>query len=178
MQSRLLTDPEWGLDGGNITNLGLHPEDVERLKTPMWIPEDMADIHKKDEIRTVGTAKDQMSRNHRVLFEAAPLKGANLILIKTGMMVPVRFWMQGEMRRYAKRLLSKKNLARVEFFNADYVRMILDYDRSDIWGNRHGLKLWMLVTFMLWHEQMVEGAVRPVIFQLVCATGRIRGDGV
>ena len=27
---------------------------------------------------------------------------------KSGMMVPVRFWMQGEMRRYARRLLSKK----------------------------------------------------------------------
>jgi hypothetical protein len=80
---------------------------------------------------------------------------------KSGMMVPVRFWMRGEMRRYARRLLSKRNLARVGFFNADYVRKLLDYDRSDIWGSRHGLKLWMLVTFMLWHEQMVEGKNAP-----------------
>ena len=77
------------------------------------------------------------------------------------MMVPVRFWMQGEMRRYAKRLLSKKNLKRTGFFNVDYVRKILDYDKSEIWGNRHGLKLWMLVTFMLWYEQMVEGKETP-----------------
>ncbi len=76
---------------------------------------------------------------------------------KSGMMVPVRFWMQGEMRRYARRLLSKKNLKRIGFFNVDYVRKILDYDKSEIWGNRHGLKLWMLMTFMLWYEQMVEG---------------------
>jgi len=76
---------------------------------------------------------------------------------KSGMMVPVRFWMQGEMRRYARRLLSKRNLKRTGFFNVEYVRKILDYDKSEIWGNRHGLKLWMLVTFMLWYEQMVEG---------------------
>ena len=66
MQSRLLTDPEWGLDGRHVTNLGLHPKDVERLKTPMWVPENMADIHSKDEIRTTGAAKDHISRNHRV----------------------------------------------------------------------------------------------------------------
>ena len=54
-------------------------------------------------------------------------------------------------------MLSPKKLKRIGFFNVDYVRKILDYDRSEIWGNRHGLKLWMLVTFMLWYEQMVEG---------------------
>jgi len=76
---------------------------------------------------------------------------------KCGMMVPVRFWFQGEMRRYAKRVLSKKNLDRAGFFNTSYVRRLLDYDKSEVHGFRHGLKLWMLVTFFLWHEQMIEG---------------------
>jgi asparagine synthase (glutamine-hydrolysing) len=28
-------------------------------------------------------------------------------------------------------------------------------------GLRHGLKLWMLMTFLLWHEQMVEAPIAP-----------------
>lgn len=75
---------------------------------------------------------------------------------KSGMMVPVRFWFRGEMRRYAKRMLSKKNLHNLGFFNTEYARRILAYDKEDIEGSRHGLKLWMLLTFMLWHEQMIE----------------------
>jgi asparagine synthase (glutamine-hydrolysing) len=76
---------------------------------------------------------------------------------KSGMMVPVRFWLRGEMRRYARRVLSKKNLERVGFFKVEYVRKLLDYDRAEIQSFRYGLKLWMLITFMLWHEQLIEG---------------------
>ncbi len=75
---------------------------------------------------------------------------------KSGMMVPVRFWFQGEMRRYAKRVLSKRNLKQTGYFNADYARALLKYDKEEVQGARHGLKLWMLVTFMLWHERMVK----------------------
>jgi len=76
---------------------------------------------------------------------------------KSGMMVPVRFWFRGEMKRYARKVLSKKNLNRVGFFNTPYVRKLLKYDKTEIRGARCGLKLWMLITFMLWHEQMIEG---------------------
>jgi asparagine synthase (glutamine-hydrolysing) len=75
---------------------------------------------------------------------------------KSGMMVPVRFWCRGEMRRFIKRILSRKNLNRLGFFNTDYVRKLIDYDKTEIQGARHGQKLWMLVTFMLWYEQMIE----------------------
>ena len=74
---------------------------------------------------------------------------------KSGMMVPLHFWFQGEMRRYAKRTLSKRNLREVGLFNADYIGKILKYDREDVQGARHGLKLWMLITFMLWRESML-----------------------
>jgi len=77
---------------------------------------------------------------------------------KSGMMVPVRFWFQGEMKRYAKKLLSKKNLEQVGLFNPNYVKELLKYETGNISGRRHGLKLWMLMTFMLWHEQMVGPA--------------------
>lgn len=76
---------------------------------------------------------------------------------KSGMMVPVRFWLRGEMRRYAKRVLSKRNLRRLGFFNTDYVRDLLNYDKSEVQSYRYGLKLWMLITFMFWYEQMIEG---------------------
>ncbi|QTA91293.1 asparagine synthase [Desulfonema magnum] len=75
---------------------------------------------------------------------------------KSGMMVPVRFWFRGEMRRYAKKVLSKKNLSRAGFFNIPYVRSLLNYDKSEIQSYRCGLKLWMLITFMFWYEQMAE----------------------
>jgi asparagine synthase (glutamine-hydrolysing) len=76
---------------------------------------------------------------------------------KSGMMVPVRFWMQKEMRRFARRVLSRRNLNRLGYFDPAYVQRLLAYDREAVAGARHGLKLWMLVTFVLWHEMMVEG---------------------
>jgi len=76
---------------------------------------------------------------------------------KSGMMVPVRFWFQKEMRRYAKKVLSRSNLGKLGFFNIDYVKSLLKYDKTEIQSARYGLKLWMLITFMLWYEQMVEG---------------------
>jgi asparagine synthase (glutamine-hydrolysing) len=75
---------------------------------------------------------------------------------KSGMMVPVRFWFRGEMYRYAERLLSKKTLQRTGFFNTDYVRQLLSYDVTDTSGIRQGTKLWMLITFMLWYDRMIE----------------------
>lgn len=75
---------------------------------------------------------------------------------KSGMMVPVRFWFQGEMQRYSKHLLSKKNIKRLGLFNPDYVQQLQAYDMENIHTGRHGLKLWMLITFLLWYEQMIE----------------------
>lgn len=76
---------------------------------------------------------------------------------KSGMMVPVRFWLRKEMRSYAQKVLSRRKLKKLGFFNVDYVRKIMDYDKTEVTGNRFGLKLWMLITFVLWYEQMVSG---------------------
>ncbi len=75
---------------------------------------------------------------------------------KVGMMVPVRFWFQGDMRRYGEKLLARNHLQRIGLFNPDYVKRLLNYQMEGVPGLRHGLKLWMLITFLLWHEQMVE----------------------
>lgn len=75
---------------------------------------------------------------------------------KSGMMVPVRFWLKKEMRGFARKVLCEKRLKKTGLFNPAYVRTLLDYDKSEIMSARYGLKLWMLITFMLWYEQMVE----------------------
>lgn len=80
---------------------------------------------------------------------------------KSGMMVPVRFWFQGDLRRYGEKLLARQNLQRCGFFNPDYVKRLLNYEMEGVPGLRHGLKLWMLITFLLWHEQMVEAPLSP-----------------
>jgi asparagine synthase (glutamine-hydrolysing) len=80
---------------------------------------------------------------------------------KSGMMVPVRFWFQGEMRRYGQKLLSRSQIRRGGLFNPDYVERLLNYEMEGVPGLRHGLKLWMLMTFLLWHEQMVEAPIIP-----------------
>ena len=80
---------------------------------------------------------------------------------KSGMMVPVRFWFQGEMRRYGQKLLSRPQIRRGGLFNPDYVERLLNYEVEGVPGLRHGLKLWMLMTFLLWHEQMVEAPIIP-----------------
>ncbi len=77
---------------------------------------------------------------------------------KSGMMTPVRFWFRDEMAAYAKRVLSRKRLKRLGFFNVDYVRRLLKYDLEDAAGSRYGLKLWMLMTFVIWHERMIESS--------------------
>ena len=82
-------------------------------------------------------------------------------------MVPVRFWFQGELRRYGEKLLSRRNIQRCGFFNSAYVKRLLNYEIEGVPGLRHGLKLWMLMTFLLWYEQMVEsplptGTVPPL----------------
>ena len=80
---------------------------------------------------------------------------------KSGMMVPVRFWFQGDLRQYGQKLLSRQQIQRGGLFNPDYVERLLNYEMEGVPGLRHGLKLWMLMTFLLWHEQMVEAPDGP-----------------
>ncbi|MEZ5300051.1 MAG: asparagine synthase-related protein [Verrucomicrobiales bacterium] len=70
---------------------------------------------------------------------------------KSGMRVPVHFWFQGEMRRFAQRLLSAKALRGAGIFDERRVRELLRYE-SDRGPGRFGIRLWMLVTFELWRR--------------------------
>jgi asparagine synthase (glutamine-hydrolysing) len=75
---------------------------------------------------------------------------------KSGMRVPVHYWFQGEMRRYAKKILSARELRRAGIFDEKRVLQLLAYDGNEGPG-RFGLRLWMLVTFEIWRRIVVEG---------------------
>jgi asparagine synthase (glutamine-hydrolysing) len=75
---------------------------------------------------------------------------------KSGMRVPVYFWFQKEMKKYARHLLSPKNIRKAGIFNPERVRQLLDYSTVEGPG-RYGMRLWMLVTFEVWRRIVVEG---------------------
>jgi asparagine synthase (glutamine-hydrolysing) len=75
---------------------------------------------------------------------------------KSGMRVPVHFWFQGELRRYARKMLSRRAVREAGLFDPDRVQQILDF-RTDEGPGRYGLRLWMLVTLELWRRIVVEG---------------------
>ena len=68
MKDRLLRDPEWNLDGRNIRDLGLLPDDLARLKSPMWIPESRGNILSK------GDPEENMAKGYTMPFDVAPAK--------------------------------------------------------------------------------------------------------
>jgi asparagine synthase (glutamine-hydrolysing) len=72
---------------------------------------------------------------------------------KSGMRVPVHFWMKGEMKRYIRKVLSKKNLDRTGIFDPKRVKQLLNYETNEGPG-RCGIKLWMILTFELWREKV------------------------
>jgi asparagine synthase (glutamine-hydrolysing) len=74
---------------------------------------------------------------------------------KSGMRVPVHFWFRGEMKRYARKILSPRNVKQVGIFNSKRVKQILDYDTVEGPG-RYGLRLWMLTTFEIWRRIIID----------------------
>ena len=75
---------------------------------------------------------------------------------KSGMRVPVHYWFQGELKRYARRVLSSRSLKREGIFDPVRVRELLRYDTQEGPG-RYGLRLWMLLTFELWRRIVIDG---------------------
>ena len=75
---------------------------------------------------------------------------------KSGMRVPVHFWFQGELKRYARHILSPRELKRVGIFDHKRVKQLLDYQTEEGPG-RYGLRIWMLLTFEIWRRIVVDG---------------------
>jgi len=74
---------------------------------------------------------------------------------KSGMRVPVHYWLKGDMKRYAKKILSKKRLEQTGIFDHKRVKQLLNYETNEGPG-RYGIKLWMLLTFELWRQQTFD----------------------
>ena len=74
---------------------------------------------------------------------------------KSGMRVPVHYWFQKELRRYARNLLSRRSLDQAGIFDPERVRQILRYETTEGPG-RYGLRLWMLITFETWRRNVFE----------------------
>ncbi|MFT5300416.1 MAG: asparagine synthase (glutamine-hydrolyzing) [Mariniblastus sp.] len=75
---------------------------------------------------------------------------------KSGMRVPVHFWMKGPLRKFARSILSRRALKEVGLFDPDRVQQWLKYDIEQPNG-RYGLRIWMLLTFEIWRRIVIEG---------------------
>jgi len=76
---------------------------------------------------------------------------------KKGMMVPVKYWFQKELKSYAKKVLSPKRIKEVGIFSPAYIKDLLADNLEFEHRNNIGLKIWMLITFDIWHRIFIEG---------------------
>ena len=74
---------------------------------------------------------------------------------KSGMRVPVHFWFQGQLKKYARKILHPRAVRRAGIFNPQRVRQLLDYNTEEGPG-RYGIRLWMLLTFEIWRRIVIE----------------------
>jgi asparagine synthase (glutamine-hydrolysing) len=70
---------------------------------------------------------------------------------KSGMRVPVSHWFRSELRAEAKSLLSPRAVKRAGIFEPQRVQDVLRYRTG-----RDGIRLWMLTTFELWRQTVLE----------------------
>lgn len=75
---------------------------------------------------------------------------------KSGMRVPVHYWFKKELKSYAKKILSRREIERAGIFRYDRIRDYLRYD-IEHGPRRYGIRLWMLITFEIWRRIAVEG---------------------
>lgn len=75
---------------------------------------------------------------------------------KSGMRVPVHYWFQNELRRYARKVLSPRQVRSVGIFDPDRVKQLLAYDIEEGPG-RYGIRIWMLLTFEIWRRLVIDG---------------------
>lgn len=75
---------------------------------------------------------------------------------KKGMMVPVKFWFQKDLKKYAKKILSKKSINQKGYFNYEFIKNLINYNLDEHQKSHMGLKLWMIITFEIWHKIFIE----------------------
>ena len=75
---------------------------------------------------------------------------------KSGMRVPVHFWFQHELKRYARKVLNPRRIRQAGIFDPQRVKQLLAYDIEEGPG-RYGIRIWMLLTFEIWRRLVIEG---------------------
>jgi len=79
---------------------------------------------------------------------------------KSGMQVPLRLWFRGELRRYIRRRLSRRQIRRQGLFNPATVGALARLSPEVLSDRAWGFKLWMLLTFVYWYEELVAAPAR------------------
>lgn len=73
LKAKLLKDFAWSLKEGSITSLGLQPQDVARVKRPMWLPP--SSLPADTPVRETGIPMDNIRDGYRLpLTSLAPVK--------------------------------------------------------------------------------------------------------
>ena len=74
---------------------------------------------------------------------------------KVGMRVPVYHWMQKELKRFARSILSPRRIRADGIFNEKRIKQLLSY-RTEEGPGRYGIRLWMLITFHIWKDIVLD----------------------
>jgi asparagine synthase (glutamine-hydrolysing) len=83
---------------------------------------------------------------------------------KRGMGVPLTPWLTGRLRRWTKRLLSPRRLAREGLWQADVARRVIAGELSGhVQGRRIGETLWLMLMWRAWREGVLRGAADPAL---------------
>jgi asparagine synthase (glutamine-hydrolysing) len=81
---------------------------------------------------------------------------------KRGMGVPLTLWLTGELRRWAKRQLHPRVLAREGLWQPDAARRIMEGELSGlVQGRRIGETLWLMIMWRAWREGILQSAAEP-----------------
>ena len=81
---------------------------------------------------------------------------------KRGMGVPLTPWLTGRLRRWTKKRLSPRTLAREGLWQADAARRILDGELSgQVQGRRIGETLWLMLMWRAWCECVLRVGAAP-----------------
>lgn len=81
---------------------------------------------------------------------------------KRGMGVPLTPWLNGRLRRWSRRRLSPRSLAREGLWQADAARRIIDGELSgQVQGRRIGETLWLMLMWRAWREAVLRAGALP-----------------
>jgi asparagine synthase (glutamine-hydrolysing) len=67
---------------------------------------------------------------------------------------PIRSWISGDLRNMVDDLLSQENINKRGFFNFDFIKKIIDDDRSGIEDNAY--QIYQLLTLELWCREYID----------------------